>query len=114
MQGHDVDRVKVYDGVWLCECAFCRKHFESKRSDASFCTAAHRSAYHRHKEKMKRKIRELDDASTWIEQFVKWDKSSETVATLRDVMARCRYGIQHIVDANEYEQQSIKFEEKTA
>ena len=89
MQGHDVERVREDLGIWIVECVYCGKTFEARRSDASFCSSAHRQAYHHRKVKMLRRLHDLDDLSTWAWEIVKIDTSPETLETLKHVANRC-------------------------
>lgn len=41
---HDTDRIRTAYG-WDIQCVWCGKTFESKRSDASFCSSGCRRAY---------------------------------------------------------------------
>jgi endogenous inhibitor of DNA gyrase (YacG/DUF329 family) len=60
MQAHDVDRVKIDDHSYNCECAECGKRFEASRSDASFCSPKCRVAYSRRPAKLAHAIEAVD------------------------------------------------------
>jgi hypothetical protein len=89
MQGRDVERTREDLGVWIVECAHCHKSFEAKRSDASYCCSAHRTAHHRKIARMQRRLKDLDDCSTWAVEIARYFPDAETERLLKLIASRC-------------------------
>lgn len=60
MQGQEVDRVKMDERDYRCECAECGKLFEATRSDASFCSPKCRVAFSRRPAKLAHAVEAVD------------------------------------------------------
>lgn len=69
MQGHDTNRYKVDAGCYLVDCLQCGNRFESKRSDATFCSARCRVRYSREPQKLENAIEELKYMEARIRQI---------------------------------------------
>lgn len=52
MQSPDTERIHLDAGSWSVQCPQCKRWFEARRSDATFCCANCRVAYSREPQKL--------------------------------------------------------------
>lgn len=83
MQGHDTDRVKMDDRDYVCTCLQCKKTFEAKRSDATFCGAKCRVAYSREPQKRLNFLQFMKDTEYYLWQGQeKYKRDGEVFAAM--------------------------------
>lgn len=71
MQGHDIERRRLDDNTWECECRQCGKWFESKRSDASFCSSRCRVNHSREPQKRLNAIEDLKSMQSRMSEIAR-------------------------------------------
>lgn len=78
MQGHDIDRDRTETG-WSQQCAHCKKTFESKRADATFCSPRCRKQHQREVEKWEKWILDLSNKGEELVEVAHWFRNSKRV-----------------------------------
>lgn len=94
---HDTDRVKVDDFTWRVQCVQCGTRFESRRSDASFCSAKCRVAYSREIKQFQRDLLNAEYAvQKLLDRPLRSDKSPhyEVLTRLGKKIARALYNVE--------------------
>lgn len=82
MQGAETDRVRTETG-WRVQCAQCGTFFDSKRSDASYCSATCRVRAKREAEEFLRRIAWIEDAA---QQMRRWSWEHRTSRRMYQAM----------------------------
>lgn len=94
MQSPHTERDHIEDGVWRVECLQCGTHFESKRSDATFCSTRCRVNYSREPKKLENAIEHLQSQMVEIERIAeKYKKNDRVFEAMRKLQVRINYAV---------------------
>lgn len=92
MQGHDTDRVKIDDWTWRVTCLQCGNTFESKRSDATFCSAKHRVAFSKEPQKRLNALQWIADEHYRLQNIAyKYKRDDEVFQAMKQLQAQLTY-----------------------
>lgn len=94
MQGHETDRLKLDDWTWQVTCLQCGQTFESKRSDATFCSTKHRVAFSKEPQKRLNAIQSLkDDGYRAVNMAEKYKYDNEIFKEMKALRDRLNYAL---------------------
>lgn len=94
MQGHETERVKIDDWTWQVTCLQCGNTFESRRSDATFCSTKHRVAFSKEPQKKLNAIKSLEeDGYRLVNMAEKYKHSDEVFEAMKILRDRLNYAL---------------------
>ena len=94
MQGHLTERIKIDDWTYIVTCVQCGKEFESRRNDASFCSARHRVAFGKEPQKKLNALQYLkDDSFRLVNMADKYNRDDEIFAAMTELRDRLNYAL---------------------
>lgn len=94
MQGHDTERYKIDDWTYEVTCLQCGKKFESRRNDATFCSAKHRVAFGKEPQKRLNALKSIkDDGHRLINMAEKYKRDNEVFEAMKQLRDRLNYAL---------------------